>query len=367
VFGLDVMRATAIVLVLVNHGGIWFSNYPAVYATICLTGYFGVELFFVLSGFLIGGILFRWLSDPESPLTLLGFWRRRWMRTLPNYFLFLLINGVLAAALYHQNPPIVRYALFVQNVAAPPSDFFGESWSLAIEEWFYFIVPICFVAALRLSKWSLRANSFVIICVIILVVTIARSIYVVSAQPMWLGGVREIVVYRLDACMYGVLAAWIKQFYLESWQRPSPRLFVYGVAALLVIVPLALMLPPDSLFLHTAGFPITSIGAALLLPTLDAWKTSVMPGRTIVTRISVWSYSLYFVNVVVFALIFQWWRHLGPVFCSIAFVVLSVLVAAVVYRFYEKPIMNLRDRRRPSRMSTLVTLPTRAPDFSRSG
>ena len=89
VFGLDVMRASAILLVLLGHATVWFASFVPVFNIGCLGGYFGVELFFVLSGFLIGSILLRWLIDPGSTTTLFDFWRRRWLRTLPNYVLFL--------------------------------------------------------------------------------------------------------------------------------------------------------------------------------------------------------------------------------------------------------------------------------------
>jgi peptidoglycan/LPS O-acetylase OafA/YrhL len=336
------MRAVAISLVLVNHGGIWFANYPVVIVSATLSGYFGVELFFVLSGFLIGSILLRWLTDQNSTTTLADFWRRRWLRTLPNYFLFLIINAAVWLWLNHAEAPFWRYALFIQNISSPPPVFFGESWSLAIEEWFYVLIPILFVTALRISPKSFQSTSLLIVCSVIVVVTIARSIYVVAVEPMWLGGVREIVIYRLDACMFGVLAAWLKHFRRAWWERPAGGLFAAGLAMLLTVALLAVILPSDSLFLHSAGFPLTSIAAALLLPTLDRWIVSRASWHHLILNVSLWSYSLYFINVLVFAMLFRWFRDTGPVCCAAAFVLLSLSIAAVVYRFYEKPIMDLR-------------------------
>ena len=344
VFGLDVMRASAILLVLLGHATVWFASCVPVFNIGCLGGYFGVELFFVLSGFLIGSILLRWLIDPGSTTTLFDFWRRRWLRTLPNYVLFLGVNTVLSIWLYHTTPPVLRYLFFCQNVTDRPPAFFVESWSLAIEEWFYVLVPMALVVAAKISRKSFRTSSFSVICAVIAAVTVARCIYVVITQPMWLTGVRLIVVYRLDACMFGVLAAWVKCFYPAWWHSPSRLLFIVGLLTLVVIGILVFVTPTDSLFLHTAGFPFTSFAAALLLPVLDSWKASHALGSRAIVRISVWSYSLYFVNVPVFALLFERYHGTARLFCATVFLLVSIPLAALVYRFYEKPIMKLRNR-----------------------
>ncbi|RYE13802.1 MAG: hypothetical protein EOP34_08005 [Rickettsiales bacterium] len=80
-FGLDLARAIAIGLVLMSHFG---------HNALDALGFWGVELFFALSGFLIGQILWRNFSQTDnwSGKQILNFWQRRWWRTLPNYYLF---------------------------------------------------------------------------------------------------------------------------------------------------------------------------------------------------------------------------------------------------------------------------------------
>jgi peptidoglycan/LPS O-acetylase OafA/YrhL len=347
VFGLDVMRAAAISLVLLSHAAIWLRRFKLGYVFSLLGGYFGVELFFVLSGFLIGGILFRWLTNPESATTLMIFWRRRWFRTLPNYFLFLGINSALYMYLFpHSIPPFIRYLFFCQNIGSTPPEFFNESWSLAIEEWFYLLVPIALASAAWMSPKYFRSNSFVIIIFGVVSITLARSVYVGIEQPMWLQGVRQIVIYRLDACMFGVLAAWVKCFHPSVWQLPRPALPVIAVLICALISGLAVSLPEQSVFLHIAGFPLTSIAAMLLLPTLDSWQSSIRYCGGFIRCLSKWSYSLYFVNLPIFALLLKHYRYNAPLLCTIAFLVFSVASAALCYRFYEKPMMNLRDNAR---------------------
>lgn len=140
IFGLDVLRSFAIIMVLLSHSRIFFSaSIDLQY--LGLFGYYGVELFFVLSGFLIGGVLLRNINSKSSWLEILNFYIYRWMRTLPSYYLVLLIyifvdimnSGTYDFHLYH--------FVFLQNFFLSELNFFGVSWSLAIEEWFYLIIP----------------------------------------------------------------------------------------------------------------------------------------------------------------------------------------------------------------------------------
>ncbi|HEX7914772.1 acyltransferase family protein, partial [Rudaea sp.] len=85
-FGLDAWRALAILLVLVGHASFWFLPLTRELDVWYSLAFLGVELFFVLSGFLIGGILIDKFRSGSFHLR--QFWIRRWLRTLPNYFLF---------------------------------------------------------------------------------------------------------------------------------------------------------------------------------------------------------------------------------------------------------------------------------------
>src|SRR5687767_9357597 len=162
-FGLDVLRAFAILLVLAAHT--WPSRQAGAWAN--AFGVLGVELFFVLSGFLIGGILFR-LSERGQLSTwqdLMSFWRRRWFRTLPNYYLFLMLHVAWRTwvlgfpGVIHTN---WEHFVFWQNFDHGPSYFFAEAWSLAIEEWFYLLFALFLASALFLCRGSRLAWLIVI-------------------------------------------------------------------------------------------------------------------------------------------------------------------------------------------------------------
>src|SRR5271170_481437 len=139
--GLDILRASAIVGVLLAHGLVLPVKGRDVVAPLGS----GVELFFVLSGFLIGRIYFR--SSQGESFSFWNFWRSRWWRTLPPYYATILLYVLMRLA---APAPGLHwyYALFLQNYLGVTG--FGPSWSLCVEEHFYLLLPIIGVAVDRL-------------------------------------------------------------------------------------------------------------------------------------------------------------------------------------------------------------------------
>jgi len=136
IYGLDILRAAAIFFVVFLHGTLFFS--PQTFMRIYPFILDGVVLFFVLSGFLIGGILIKTLEEkPATFKNLKSFWLKHWLRTLPGYFLVLILLCLLSFIFdpAFTFPETIKYFFFLQNFSAPQPHFFGESLSLSIEEW----------------------------------------------------------------------------------------------------------------------------------------------------------------------------------------------------------------------------------------
>src|ERR1700690_440934 len=133
-FGLDLARFTAVSLVLITHCSIIFLSLASLQAPVFvqLSGFFGVELFFVLSGFLIGRLLFRIAATDPTPRGWLTFMTRRWLRTLPLYFVWLAVIPTALPAPAHLAVHLLRYGTMTQNLAWPmPADhWFNESGAL---------------------------------------------------------------------------------------------------------------------------------------------------------------------------------------------------------------------------------------------
>jgi peptidoglycan/LPS O-acetylase OafA/YrhL len=379
VFGLDVMRALAILIVVDAHATIALKEY---YNGIFLHHLLpdGVELFFVLSGFLIGGILIRTYEKKQrfDRELLLNFWTRRWFRTLPNYYVVLgglILMALLRAwrsSLHHTLPPagtLIKYFFFVQNFAHFVPDFFPETWSLAIEEWSYITLPLVLwvMHSLFSTQWSRQRIVLVTILTIIIGTNLYRFITAIQI-PISEGelGYRGIVITRLDAISYGVLAAYVRHYFPAQWTNESlrRRLLIIGLimtvlasfSASIIIIGYYGKLgifPAYTFFKRTFYFPLIGLSMALLMPYMDGWRTATgLWGRfgiaRAITHISLISYSMYLLNLTPIMLNFieripttsfaTGWLKVG------LFWALVLVLSTLLYKFFEKPVTELRER-----------------------
>lgn len=363
IFGLDVIRATAIILVLLSHSTflLFPNNMNLVSAIFQFFGAIGVDLFFVLSGFLIGGILLRQIEQQRTSFKdILYFWIRRWFRTLPNYFLALLISIAVFYLLFgFVNKDTGSYFVFFQNFTTPIPEFFKESWSLSIEEFAYIIGPLLLVILFVCFKHLNKTRLFIVMTIFVIVaVTVGRYIYYLNYDFMnyndWSRHIRKVVVYRVDSIYYGFMGAYAAFKFKDWWHSQKWRLFVMGVILFLVghtCMFLFHVRPEEaSLFYSVFYLPLVSVSLLLLFPVFSNWKSGSFLEASI-TRISVLSYALYLINFSIILLPLQGLiRVLEPslflkVTILISYWVLSFVGANVLYRFYEKPFLDLRDHK----------------------
>jgi peptidoglycan/LPS O-acetylase OafA/YrhL len=351
-FGLDLCRALAIGLVLASHGRLFVESVLPAAGVLRVGGFLGVELFFVLSGFLIGTILYRDLVLSGGS-DLGRFWVRRWMRTLPAYYLYLGLNILAGAAGLTTELPwdqLPAYVTFTQNLAWPHPLFFGEAWSLSVEEAFYLVLPALALALITLT--GNRRRGFLLAVLLIGALSLlARIAVVLALDPAFDAGVRKIVVLRLDALMMGVLLAVVcleRPALSQVGQQPVVRI----AALVLVVGAVAWSLRPltqldASVASRILLFVAASAACAALIVTSLSWRSQSGVVAQAVRKLALWSYSAYLANLLVRQLLEPVIDrgHVLAAWSGLAlFLVGTLALSAITYRFVERPFLAWRDR-----------------------
>ena len=174
-FGFDIIRAFSVVLVMQMHFLQHFSQYLGInYFMLPLPD--PVDMFFVCSGFLIGYQHLKEVHKTEivTPKYTARFLVMRWVRTLPSYYIILTFLVVLFTLFSRKLDIPFRNYFFIQCLYENRSKFFRETWTIAIEEWFYFTFPVLFYIITTLLKVNKR-RSFLFILIFYIVNRCSKS------------------------------------------------------------------------------------------------------------------------------------------------------------------------------------------------
>jgi peptidoglycan/LPS O-acetylase OafA/YrhL len=334
--GLDGLRAVAVATVILFHlspGGL-----PG--------GYVGVDVFFAISGFLITALQLRERED-SGTIRLGAFWARRARRLLPALFLLLLVCGAAAwlvrgDVLVHLGRQLLGAATFSSNWVAIGSgqsyfdettpELFRNLWSLAVEEQFYLVWPfVILLLALVRARWVR--------------VAVVALLALASAAAMWAvfvpGGDATRVYYGTDTHAFGLAIGAVLA--LGAWRlRPWVGTIV-GTLGVAGIVAAAVLLPADASVTYRGGLFAVAIASGLAI--LGAVSSplgrvlDVAPLRWVGRR----SYGLYLWHWPVFVLVeaaLPTWERTGAMGWALGGIALaiSVVAAALSYRFVEQPI-----------------------------
>jgi peptidoglycan/LPS O-acetylase OafA/YrhL len=344
--GLDGIRALAVATVAVYH----------LVPGVLVGGYLGVDIFFVVSGFLITTLLLR-EREATGRISLRGFWVRRARRLLPALVVLLLACG--AAALFVGGDVLVGLGLQIVGAVtfssnwlfiAAGSSYFDETvpelfrnlWSLAVEEQFYLVWPILLVLVLvRLPRWAkltaigaLAAASAVWMGVAYSPLDPTRVYYGTDTHAFGLAIGAFLAVLVLGRGMSGRLTRWL--------------LGVGGSLAIAALVALAVVLAGDLDAAYLGGLVVVALLSAVAIAAL------VVPGSPVARALDVapirWvgvrSYGIYLWHWPVFVLLgsaLPTWPREGPAAWALGGIALALtlLAAALSYRFVEQPIRRI--------------------------
>jgi peptidoglycan/LPS O-acetylase OafA/YrhL len=341
---LDVLRAAAVLLVFCYHseGALLVSRF----------GWIGVDLFFVLSGFLVSGLLFREYQSTEQ-VRPGRFLIRRGLKIYPQFYFFIL--AMVGIAYLEGNPTrikqVVAELLFVQNYAP---GMWSHTWSLGVEEHFYlFLTLLIVILARRGGPDPFRALPIWI--AIISGLILALRVLTWELHPNVTGYVSVYPSHlRVDSMLAGVFVAYFHTFHradVTAWIRRFGEWI--PPASILLIAPVAFLTREDP-FMVTAGFTLVSWGFALLLVSvLYPKKPSPAPtrGARAMAYLGQHSYAFYLWQGPVLAAgealkVYAQTQgvSISPLLLLVPTFVASLIMAIVTTKLIELPVLRWRDR-----------------------
>ncbi|MBA2743946.1 MAG: acyltransferase [Chthoniobacterales bacterium] len=348
--GLDLLRALAILLVVFYHAGLFGFSLPF---HVQRFGWIGVDLFFVLSGYLIAGQLLQGGTGGGSPDLGRFFWRRA-LRILPAYLVVLAIYFALPLLReYPTIPPLWKFLGFVQNIGLRGGTAFSHAWSLCVEAQFYLLLPFVLTRLSR-SRRGAIAPCLVIIGGFLLRGAIAYSLSNNEAVPF--RGFQQLIYYatwtRLDPLTLGVTMAAIERYRPSWWshlQQSARWLWASAVALICYAVYLG---ERDELTVAVCvfQFPLLALGLSMLLVCAVSRQLPLqrvaVPGAAFVASIA---YSVYLSHKMAIHFVAGVCQSRGLRLTSAAAICLSVaavtLVGVALFCAVERPFLQIRQRR----------------------
>lgn len=338
---IDGLRALAVIMVLAYHLKMPFAK----------SGLLGVTVFFVISGYLITGILINEIEE-SGGVDLKNFWLRRIRRLLPAVlsmavvmiFVSAVVNRVvftkgcndLLSAVFGYNNwwQIFRKVSYFENAGAPSP--FTHCWSLAIETQFYLIYPILLILLLKARN---RGKVFAAVTAVLALISVVLMgvLYSPDGDP-------SRVYYGTDtrsfSLLIGALAAIQKEYHIIKVKLRGKLWAVIGSISVLILIGMMMLISSYSSFLYYGGQAIVSVLAAFVVYAVTVSRSllNIILGSSILKWIGDRSYSIYLWHYPIIVLMSggkraAWW-------IVILEVVLSVGFAELSYRFIETPVRH---------------------------
>ena len=357
IHGLDTLRALAVTLVVLHHYTLFVSDAPT-FGWVGTMGWAGVDLFFALSGYLIGNQIFAALGSARG-FGLARFYGRRLLRTLPNFWAVLALYA-LWPAWRGATPmlPLWHYLTFTQNIHLQPGTAFSHAWSLCIEEQFYMLLPAAAIIGAALGQGGVRLRwAWWALLLAVAGGMLARATIWEDGQDATnrLRYYYQYIYYsswcRADELLAGVALALLKNRVPGLWRRILAHGNALLAGGVLVIgATFAWFLADHYGFAQTvAGYPLLALGCSLLILAALAPGSLLhrvrVPGAA---SLALWSYAIYLTHKSVSMLVAARMARAGygaEDAVTIGACMLASLAAGwLLFVVVETPFMRLRAR-----------------------
>jgi len=338
---LDLLRAIAIVMVVVYHVVLNSPEPVPRLAAVTQFGRYGVDLFFVLSGWLIGGLYWRELRRFGN-VELRSFLPRRWIRTVPPYFAGLALAWLARPEIWSRRIDLT-YFCFLQNYRAVIS-LFQVSWSLCIEEHFYFFLPLLvwFFGRMRIAAHWLFAG-------LLIVAPVCRWLASRHGLAEEFGYVYTATHLRMEGLILGFWAAYIPAMAKERWPAMKRWCGWLLVPALLALTVLPFL---SEMMMYRVGLTVMALALMVILVFLAERRTVWIAQSGAIKWVALTSYSVYLTHAVILHFATGMMKRADFLPDAAFFPLALVLVGVGGWVFYwgvERTSLQVRDRWFPRR------------------
>lgn len=373
---LDILRGIAIVLVIFAHSVLPTKEsgfLSPVLGYLQYLGPTGVDLFFVLSGFLVGGLLLKEVHD-KNHLDVRRFLIRRGFKIFPSYFVFLFFVFFILIFLNHLSFTESFLALMpnfvhLQNYLGSPRE---HTWSLAVEEHFYLILPFLVLLLTMRRETKIKTISLLpFICLSVFIICALLRLYTYTYPSIY--NPHFLTHLRVDSLFFGVMLAYFYHFKPEKLQLVAlhrTKLMIFG-SILLLLSPVLVIKDKGNLIVGTIGFIILYIAygcfllAMIYTPVGSDWLGKWFKGYSarILAFIGFFSYPIYLWHLDAVLplrmLLNRFSLNFLPseirwITVFVISVIISTAVGVVFGILLEKPSLSLRNRLFPSRTGSPV-------------
>jgi peptidoglycan/LPS O-acetylase OafA/YrhL len=306
-----------------------------------------VDLFFVLSGFLISQLLFNEIKKTKT-IRVPRFLLRRVWKIYPPFFVLLVFSWFFQLYVLHWNVPVtalISELVLLTNYATP---MWGYTWSIAVEEHFYLTLPpLLYLIRNKLHRVLVIAPAIAVVALALRMVTPWPWAYFRTHT-------------RADALMMGVMLGYLFCFHKDRFvavaTRFRPHLWIGGI---LLLAPVFVWDHHEHRWMQTIGFTIQSIACAAIVAAAVASEWKPRRWTLVLAKIGSYSYSIYLWHMIGWHCADQLKSHLAPDSRLVLYVAGSVGLGVLMSWLIEQPCLRLRDRvcRReaPSRMPGLAS------------
>lgn len=351
VFGLDLFRIAAIAMLMLSQC-LWLlpNLNPLISQVASVIYFFGLEIFFVLNGYLLYVKLYPlYFSTDFGWSSVVYFLKRRLLHILPLYFLMLILNLLMAVVLNQPFSGIWKYFFLLQNFNSPMPGFFHESWGLPI----ILFADALFVVLLFLLNQFVQPKSkqFSFLGLTVLLIAFAfllRWIYNLGTMntnvTQWDVALKSVAIYRFDAVYVGIFMGWLLghfDLFLRKFRVALAGIGLLGFLFFLFGVGFfQLLIESHPLFWNVFYLPLASLIIGCFLPLFLQWKATHAWLQNAVLRLARCSFAAYLLSVgLLLGLIRDYIIPTGILPAIILlplYIVLTVFLAAAIEHFYQR-------------------------------